>query len=352
MRPRNSRGFTLVELLVVIGIIAILISILLPALQQARQTARTLKCAANLRSIGQALMSYAAENNGMMPSSYFYKGQKIEANPAFDPAQPPSASNPAQIQTPTSATQGYVHWSYILFSNGQVKPDVFKCPSLDKGGLPPTNPSEDNFDPGQKRDSATPAGLVDLQAPRVAYALNEAICGRNKYVVNFQGAVRVYQWVPVDKAVNASGTILATEFINNWRIVSDAGRAVSDAVCKSHRPVHGFIGEDGSLNMEKLAVDKKYKFVTAADLNPDPQAFYDAGGDPTALKTRLDWVGRNHGTDASYADRKTNFLYCDGHVETKNLVETVDPVNYEWAPKMYSLVPNTGGPSTTQPSMR
>jgi prepilin-type N-terminal cleavage/methylation domain-containing protein len=67
----RRRAFTLVELLVVIGIIAILIAILLPTLSRAKSQANSVACLANLRSSGQAIEIYVGQNKGVLPYGYW-----------------------------------------------------------------------------------------------------------------------------------------------------------------------------------------------------------------------------------------------------------------------------------------
>src|SRR5918998_1759616 len=74
MFHRARKAFTLVELLVVIGIIAVLIGILLPALNKARQQAATAKCLSNLRSIGHGIQMYAGEQNGFLVPGWVADG--------------------------------------------------------------------------------------------------------------------------------------------------------------------------------------------------------------------------------------------------------------------------------------
>jgi len=72
-RLRRNHALTLVELLVVIGIIALLISILLPSLSKAREEAKRTKCLSNLKQFGNVLQMYANQNGGRVPIGYAFQ---------------------------------------------------------------------------------------------------------------------------------------------------------------------------------------------------------------------------------------------------------------------------------------
>jgi prepilin-type N-terminal cleavage/methylation domain-containing protein len=67
-KQKLRRGFTLIELLVVISIIAVLASLIAPAVQSARRAARKVQCLSNMRNVGLAMQNFASSNNGLLPS--------------------------------------------------------------------------------------------------------------------------------------------------------------------------------------------------------------------------------------------------------------------------------------------
>ena len=94
-QSRRGRGaFTLVELLVVIGIIALLVSILLPALNKAREDAKRVRCLSNQRQLVMAWQMYASDN----------KGHFAGANTPTWPSRRPGGTGPRQVTRWTAST--------------------------------------------------------------------------------------------------------------------------------------------------------------------------------------------------------------------------------------------------------
>jgi prepilin-type N-terminal cleavage/methylation domain-containing protein len=119
----SHKGFTLVELLVVIGIIALLISILLPSLSRARETANRVKCGSNLRQLGQAMQLYANENQGNYPRTYYSLGTAaITSTQGNNETQPFRTGSAVQTNNIGSAM-------FLLLRTQDITAAVFVCPS-------------------------------------------------------------------------------------------------------------------------------------------------------------------------------------------------------------------------------
>ena len=182
--PKKRAAFTLIELLVVISIIAILISILLPALAKARELANRAVCMANIRGVIQSMVTYAQSNGGWFPAMGQGNGAPLQSYgngpwPNVPVVQGETAPEVVQSQfTSFSSGAGYfvspLESMWILVLQGYTTPASFICPSDPLGsqwvsaetapnptpGGPPTYCLDFGMRPGQPESQWGPTNTV------------------------------------------------------------------------------------------------------------------------------------------------------------------------------------------------
>lgn len=112
---RTRPGFSLIELLVVIAIIAILAAMMFPVFAKAREKARTVVCASNMKQVAMALGMYAGDHGGRGPAGQYY-GVDVFGNPG-----------------PINAAEGWVNYLYPYTRDTEI----FRCPTTSSAELSP-----------------------------------------------------------------------------------------------------------------------------------------------------------------------------------------------------------------------
>lgn len=139
MTARATLAFTLVELLVVLGVIAVLVAIILPAIRSARLSAQTIQCAANLRQLTHALIIYTGEHRGYFPPNtgdeqlFWYQKSMIGKTIPSPITLPDNSVAGGVMLCPIDFDDSYCSYAINVFSSSVVS--HFTQPGLDK--IPP-----------------------------------------------------------------------------------------------------------------------------------------------------------------------------------------------------------------------
>ncbi|HEV7301152.1 MAG TPA: type II secretion system protein [Tepidisphaeraceae bacterium] len=265
---RNQRGFTLVELLVVIGIIALLISMLLPALNKARAAANVVACASNMRQIGFAMRMYANANG--------------------DSVTPAMTDDNRHLFSLPQPSYGYVKWDALIdrYLGGKGKPEDYRVgANIGGSGVTPT-----------AKVYACPAdGIARTNNPR-SYAMADDV-GKRLYTNGGN----------VNAASNPSGIAAGTT------MNSGTGSAASPYAITSP-PKLSRIRNSAEVIMlvEKHSSDNRVGSSSAVSCDRAARQ-----------KSRDDGSQYAHGYFA-HPNKRWNYLFADGHVESQEPIDTID----------------------------
>jgi prepilin-type N-terminal cleavage/methylation domain-containing protein/prepilin-type processing-associated H-X9-DG protein len=308
-RSGSRGGFTLVELLVVIGIIAILVAILLPALAKARAAAQTVACKSNLKQLVQATVMFANEHGGHLP--------KAENN-----AGPTVMGWNTLIGASWGLEWPQFSWEYAILKYVNNNKGVFRCPAdpEPKNRFPGTDPLANI--PGSYRYNWSNESYGGSKDPNTAYTTCIFI------------SAKLSQIKPTDAAI----------------IFFDGSGSRYDGIIWTDPAMHlNFVNMKSTDGRYSLFANAPFALpIDISAANPYNVAFrrhsrqFNGPWDTLPGPERVRAVQQG----------QTNYAFMDGHIETLRFPDTWKSVGGTKTPwQVTGFVPRSGGPALpNQPS--
>jgi prepilin-type N-terminal cleavage/methylation domain-containing protein/prepilin-type processing-associated H-X9-DG protein len=283
-RPRHPTGFTLVELLVVIGIIAVLVGILMPALNAARRQARTVQCLSNLRQLGTATMMYATSNGGVLP--YGYWDGNNPPSQSFPPAGTSTDWTTLLANSVLNSNTGLWTYGDIAARGHMPSNELFTCP-----------------------DAIQQENFPNLTGRTLHYAVHPRLMPRLQDKDLSMPAPQ-----PFMKAYKVTRIKRSSDIAMMW----DAIQCFDGSFNGNSQPVSNGLDDDGFYRGDNWGWRQWNYLLTASGMNTDAAIFtgnkdYFAGQPILGAKTvaNLRW---RHGKDDVI-----NVAFADGHAETRRV---------------------------------